>query len=219
MSTAAKTIAAPWLWASVSSASQFVSIVGGAVSLLLVFRTNAAFARFCAAADSFADVLASTRNLSRKMAVWAPVTHRSSLAVRLHILIFHSYNFYMGDVTTDDVVFCSQRLCAAIPWAVKHRGQGIHGTPEASEELETVLTPAQLARLDLAGNVPAQLMTEVTRALDRMNEHRVELIYQLLMDNDLTALHAHAAKTDRIAQVSEPFRFFPSFELASPPPS
>ena len=96
---------------------------------------------------------------------------------------------------------------------------GIHGTPEASEELETVLTPAQLARLDLAGNVPAQLMTEVTRALDRMNEHRVELIYQLLMDNDLTALHAHAAKTDRIAQVSEPFRFFPSFELASPPPS
>ena len=62
-----------------------VSIVGGAVSLLLVFRTNAAFARFCAAADSFADVLASTRNLSRKMAVWAPVTHRSSLAVRLHI--------------------------------------------------------------------------------------------------------------------------------------
>lgn len=126
----------------------------------------------------------------------------------------------MGDVTTDDdVVFCSQRLCAAIPWAVKHRGQGIHGTPEASEELETVLTPAQLARLDLAGNVPAQLMTEVTRALDRMNEHRVELIYQLLMDNDLTALHAHAAKTDRIAQVSEPFRFFPSFELASPLPS
>ena len=63
-------------------------------------------------------------------------------------------------------------------------------------------------------------MTEITRALDRMNEHKVELIYQLLMDNDLTALHAYAAKTDRIAQVSfEPFRFFPSFELASPPPS
>ena len=48
-----------------------------------------------------------------------------------------------------------------------------------------------------------------------MNEHKVELIYQLLMDNDLTALHAYAAKTDRIAQVSasrEPFRFFPLFE-------
>ena len=138
-----------------------------------------------------------------------------------------------------NVVFYSQRLCAAIPWAVKHRGQGIHGTPEAAEELETVLTPAQLARLvslfllfsyvwtismtcfflkqDPAGNVPAQLMTEITRALDRMNEHKVELIYQLLMDNDLTALHAFAAKTDRIAQVSaEPFRFFPLFELASP---
>ena len=69
---------------------------GGAVSLLLVFRTNAAFARFCNAADSFADVLASTRNLSRKMAVWAPASHRRSLA----------------------------RLCAAIPWSVKHRGQG-----------------------------------------------------------------------------------------------
>ena len=61
---------------------------------------------------------------------------------------------------------------------------------------------------DPAGNVPAQLMTEITRALDRMNEHKVELIYQLLMDNDLTALHAYAAKTDRIAQVSaSPFAF------------
>jgi predicted membrane chloride channel (bestrophin family) len=36
---------------------QFVGVVGGAVSLLLVFRTNAAFGRFCAAADSFAEVL------------------------------------------------------------------------------------------------------------------------------------------------------------------
>jgi hypothetical protein len=42
---------------------------------------------------------------------------------------------------------------------VKHRGQGIHGTEDASEELESVLTPAQLKKLDLAGNVPAQLMT------------------------------------------------------------
>ena len=79
--------------------------------------------------------------------------------------------------------------------------QGIHGTEDASEELESVLTPAQLKKLDLTGNVPAQLMTEITRGLDRMNEHKVELIYQLLMDNDLTALHNYAAKTDRLAQV------------------
>jgi hypothetical protein len=51
--------------------------------------------------------------------------------------------------------------------------QGIHGTEDASEELESVLTPAQLKKLDLAGNVPAQLMTEITRGLDRMNEHKV----------------------------------------------
>ena len=89
----------------------------------------------------------ATRNLSRKMAVWAPVSHRVENA----------------------------RLCAAIPWAVKHRGQGIHGTEDASEELESVLTPAQLKKLDLAGNVPAQLMTEITRGLDRMNEHKVSL--------------------------------------------
>ena len=37
--------------------------------------------------------------------------------------------------------------------------QGIHGTEDASEELESVLTPAQLKKLDLMGNVPAQLMT------------------------------------------------------------
>jgi len=179
VSIAANTVTAPWLWNSVSSASQFVGVVGGAVSLLLVFRTNAAFGRFCAAADSFAEVLSATRNLSRKMAVWAPVSHRVENA----------------------------RLCAAIPWAVKHRGQGIHGTEDASEELESVLTPAQLKKLDLMGNVPAQLMTEITRGLDRMNEHKVELIYQLLMDNDLTALHNYAAKTDRLAQTPTPVSY------------
>lgn len=85
--------------------------------------------------------------------------------------------------------------------------QGIHGTEDASEELESVLTPAQLKKLDLAGNVPAQLMTEITRGLDRMNEHKVELIYQLLMDNDLTALHNYAAKTDRLAQTPTPVSY------------
>ena len=86
-------------------------------SIFGINRTNAAFGRFCAAADSFAEVLSgeflvlffvwairlltscfvysATRNLSRKMAVWAPVSHRVENA----------------------------RLCAAIPWAVKHRGQ------------------------------------------------------------------------------------------------
>jgi hypothetical protein len=38
VSIAANTVTAPWLWNSVSSASQFVGVVGGAVSLLLVFR-------------------------------------------------------------------------------------------------------------------------------------------------------------------------------------
>ena len=70
-----------------------------------------------------------------------------------------------------------------------------------------MLTPAQLKKLDLMGNVPAQLMTEITRGLDRMNEHKVELIYQLLMDNDLTALHNYAAKTDRLAQTPTPVSY------------
>ena len=61
------------------------------------------------------------------------------------LVLVPSYVWAFGMMT--NVVFYSQRLCAAIPWAVKHRGQGIHGTPEAAEELETVLTPAQLARL------------------------------------------------------------------------
>jgi len=48
---------------------------------------------------------------------------------------------------------------------------------------------------------------EITRGLDRMNEHKVELIYQLLMDNDLTALHNYAAKTDRLAQTPTPVSY------------
>jgi len=58
--------------------------------------------------------------------------------------------------------------------------QGIHGTEDASEELESVLTPAQLKKLDLAGNVPAQLMTEIKL---RMNEHKVSLILSVYMGN------------------------------------
>jgi predicted membrane chloride channel (bestrophin family) len=36
---------------------------------------------------------------------------------------------------------------------------------------------------------------------------KVELIYQLLMDNDLTALHNYAAKTDRLAQTPTPVSY------------
>ena len=52
-------------------------------------------------------------------------------------------------------------------------------------------------------------MTEITRGLDRMNEHKVELIYQLLMDNDLTALHNYAARTDRLASTPTPVSYNP----------
>ena len=102
----------PAVAASVSRAAPFVAVVGGAVSLLLAFRTNAAYARFGRAADSFAEVIAMTRNLSRKMVVWCPVEDRDAHA----------------------------RLVAAIPWSIKHCGQGHRGgTDAAREELENVL--------------------------------------------------------------------------------
>jgi predicted membrane chloride channel (bestrophin family) len=50
-------------------------------------------------------------------------------------------------------------------------------------------------------------MTAITRGLDAMNERKVELIYQLLMDNDLTALHAQVAKTDRLASTPTPVSY------------
>lgn len=56
-------------------------------------------------------------------------------------------------------------------------------------------------------NVPMRLMTEMTRELDRMNECKTELIYQLLMDNDLTALHSQVARTDRLASMPTPVSF------------
>lgn len=167
------------LLSQLTDAAPFVGVVGGAMTLLLAFRTNAAYARFGAAADSFAEVLAATRNLSRKMVVWCPTDDRERNA----------------------------RLVAAIPWAVKHRGQGIEGTPGAREELATTLLDAELNAMDLGANVPMQIMTEITRGLDRMNEHKVELIYQLLMDNDLTALHSQAGRTDRLASTPTPVSY------------
>ena len=50
-------------------------------------------------------------------------------------------------------------------------------------------------------------MTEITRRLDAMNEPGVELIHQLLMDNDLTALHAQAARTDRLVGTPTPVSY------------
>jgi hypothetical protein len=49
-----------------------------------------------------------------------------------------------------------------------------------------VLTPAQLKKLDLMGNVPAQLMTEITRGLDRMNEHKVSFLNLIIRAIQLT---------------------------------
>ena len=162
-----------------------VNVAGGAVTLLLAFRTNSAFARFGQAADAFADVLSATRNLSRKMVVWCPLDDRDTNA----------------------------RLVAAIPWAIKHRGQGIEGTDAARKELDKVLGQNRVDRLGcdelgrVLGNVPMKLMTEITRGLDLMNERKTELIYQLLMDNDLTALHNYAARTDRLASTPTPVSY------------
>lgn len=171
--------------AALQALGPIVQVAGGAICLLLAFRTNAAFARFNHAADAFAEVLSATRNLSRKMVVWCPLDDREANA----------------------------RLVAAIPWAIKHRGQGIEGTDAARGELENVLGRDGVDRLGVdelgrvLGNVPQKLMTEITRGLDRMNEHRVELIYQLLMDNDLTALHNYAARTDRLASTPTPVSY------------
>ena len=171
--------------AALQALAPVVQVAGGAICLLLAFRTNAAFARFNHAADAFAEVLSATRNLSRKMVVWCPLDDREANA----------------------------RLVAAIPWAIKHRGQGIEGTDAARGELENVLGRDGVDRLGVdelgrvLGNVPQKLMTEITRGLDRMNEHKVELIYQLLMDNDLTALHNYAARTDRLASTPTPVSY------------
>lgn len=165
---------------ALSTLTPMVTVAGGAVTLLLAFRTNSAFARFNQAADTFAAVISATRNLSRKMVVWCPVEDRERNA----------------------------KLVAAIPWAIKHRGQGLEGTSAARDELESVMG-CDLCDELLAtpGSVPGVLVTEITRGLDKMNEHRVELIYQLLMDNDLTALHNAIATVDRIASTPTPVSY------------
>eukprot|EP00227_Mantoniella_beaufortii_P007641 CAMPEP_0197594574 /NCGR_PEP_ID=MMETSP1326-20131121/20869_1 /TAXON_ID=1155430 /ORGANISM="Genus nov. species nov., Strain RCC2288" /LENGTH=476 /DNA_ID=CAMNT_0043160787 /DNA_START=97 /DNA_END=1524 /DNA_ORIENTATION=+ len=164
---------------TLSSAQPYLQIIGGAVSLLLVFRTNTAYGRFCLANDSFAEVTGACRNLSRKMATWCPVEERAHNA----------------------------RLIAAFPWALKHRGQGIEGSDTAAARLRGVLDPQQLAALDLQGNVAAQLLCELTHSLDVLNEAGVELIYQLLMDNDLSSLQKELARTDRIIGTPTPLSY------------
>eukprot|EP00982_Pelagococcus_subviridis_P010297 30984-Pelagococcus_subviridis.AAC.9 len=121
--------------AAAATATPFLSVVGGAVSLLIGFRTNAAYGRFCDAADSFADVLGSVRNLSRKLAVWCPEADRARMAA----------------------------LVAALPWAVKARGQGVEGSADATMRLRRILTPTgQFESIEPTGNVPAQARSPYT---------------------------------------------------------
>jgi len=171
-----------WL-AQLHTLQPIVTVAGGAVTLLLAFRTNAAFARFNQAADTFARAVSATRNLSRKMVVRCPVAERAR----------------------------QSKLVCALPWAIKHRGQGIEGTAAARGELENVLGDdlmEALFELDAeTKNIPAVVMTEITRGLDVMNESGVDKIYQLLMDNDLTSLHACVAQVDRIAATPTPVSY------------
>jgi putative membrane protein len=171
-----------WL-AQLHTLQPIVTVAGGAVTLLLAFRTNAAFARFNQATDTFARAVSATRNLSRKMVVWCPVAERAR----------------------------QSKLVCALPWAIKHRGQGIEGTAAARGELENVLGDDLMeALLELDAetkNIPAVVMTEITRGLDVMNESGVDKIYQLLMDNDLTSLHACVAQVDRIAATPTPVSY------------
>jgi len=170
-----------------------VALVGGSVTLLLVFRTNTAYGRFAKARDSWADVSCHCRNLSRKIRTWFPED-------------------------TDELELRSRagRVLAALPWALKSRSQGISGTKFERVRLTSILGEEDavyfLGREDenrcmRKNNVPMQLLRELTLMVNELNKFGVPPIYHLLMDNDVTALQKQLAMQDRLVTTPTPITY------------
>ncbi|KAK3270236.1 hypothetical protein CYMTET_21356 [Cymbomonas tetramitiformis] len=161
--------------------------VGGAISLLLVFRTNSAYGRFNAARNSWADVTCHCRNLARKVYTWFPSEDESDMRER------------------------AARILCALPWALKARVQGYEGTEFAREQLTAILgrkTIEHIWRSDgRTVNVSMLLLREFNMLINELNEHGGHPIYQLLMDNDLTNLQSQIAKQDRIISTPTPLSY------------
>eukprot|EP00793_Prasinoderma_coloniale_P005924 PRCOL_00004398-RA len=163
--------------------------LGGAVSLLLVFRTNSAYARFCAGRDGMARVTAHARNAARKCAMWFP---RSGPA-------------------DEERRRATGRLLSALPWALKARAQGIERLEggEGEVALRRLLSAGECARvLDAPdGNAPRAILSELSSQLAELEPAGVHPIGVLLIDNDLTALHEELAALERLVQTPTPLTY------------
>ncbi|MGF1512472.1 MAG: bestrophin family protein [Elainellaceae cyanobacterium] len=137
----------------INVALPFNSIIPDLVlGLLLVFRTNTAYARFWEGRQLWGSLVNATRNLGRQ--IWINVQA-------------HSDQERQAKAET-------VRLLSAFAFAMKHHLRG-----ESFEDVQRFITPSQFKTLNQAGHVPLQIAFWIGDYLQRQYEGDRLPLYQL----------------------------------------
>lgn len=154
------------------------SIIGVALGLLLVFRTNASYDRYWEGRKSIGDMVSSCRDLARQTGAYLTAD-----AERCHLAGSYIIAFYA---------------------AVRRQLRQEHGHPE----LIALIGPRRVAELDAALEPPLVVATWLTElyvsATDagRLSEQRLRNV-----DTNLTALIACWTDAERIHKTPVPFAY------------
>ena len=153
-------------------------LVGTAVGLLLVFRTNASYDRFWEGRRMWGNIINESRNLGRSAAV------------------------YLQGVPDLRKQLIEQTILFS--YATMHRLRGERGVAEATK----FLSPEELGTLTTTGNIPLQVTIEISNSLKGARDRGQISDYVLMtLDNNVQLLIDYLGACERIEKTPLPFAY------------
>ena len=180
----------------------FHSLLGSALGLLLVFRTNSSYGRFWEGRKILDRILNSSRKLSR---------------------IFVNYHDVIDPSKVDRVL----HLIAAFPYVIEQHLKGCNNDNKKTEDsLSEILSANELNQLSKVRNRPLYLISKISKEIAEIEEMKLFTNRERqLMQNYADELCSSISSAERIVQTPVPLTYarhtsrFLSLYLLSLPPA
>lgn len=153
-------------------------LVGTAVGLLLVFRTNSSYDRFWEGRRMWGNIINESRNLGRSAAVYLHGVPELRKQLIEHTILFS--------------------------YATMHRLRGERGVGEGTK----FLSPEEHGNLTTTGNIPLQVTIEISNSLKAARDQGQISDYVLMaLDNNVQLLIDYLGACERIEKTPLPFAY------------
>ena len=162
----------------------FHSLLGSALGLLLVFRTNSSYSRFWEGRKILDRILNSSRKLSS---------------------IFINYHDVIDPAKVDRVL----HLIAAFPYVIEQHLKGCMNDQKKTEDaLSEILTIQEIERLTKVKNRPLYLISKISKEIAEIEEKKLFTNRERqLMQNYADELFSSTSSAERIVQTPVPLTY------------